>query len=345
MRKPTSRGLFLRSCNLGRLPQRLCGEKLGLGLFNTIEGDHLTVGKRGNGVKEMIRLSFVGSGTMAEAMIKIAIESGVALPQHIVASGPRKERGQDLCARYSVMACTDNRQALVVDGDEVDVVVLSVKPQVLPTVLVELRGLIPSRALVLSIVAGMKMDTLADGLAHAAVVRAMPNTPAQIGQGMTVWTSTPAVSDLQRGRAQEILQAMGEEIYVRDENQLDMATAVSGTGPTYVFLVMEALTDAAVHLGFSRRVARQLVSQTVLGSVLFTRQSGRHLAELRNMVTSPGGTSADAIYQLDKGGLRTVLSKAVWAAYQKSVRLGVTANGMASFPVSLSNDGPVESGE
>jgi len=234
MRKPTSRGLFLRSCNLGRLPQRLCGEKLGLGLFNTIEGDHLTVGKRGNGVKEMIRLSFVGSGTMAEAMIKIAIESGVALPQHIVASGPRKERGQDLCARYSVMACTDNRQALVVDGDEVDVVVLSVKPQVLPTVLVELRGLIPSRALVLSIVAGMKMDTLADGLAHAAVVRAMPNTPAQIGQGMTVWTSTPAVSDLQRGRAQEILQAMGEEIYVRDENQLDMATAVSGTGPTYV---------------------------------------------------------------------------------------------------------------
>jgi pyrroline-5-carboxylate reductase len=296
-------------------------------------------------VKESIRLSFVGSGTMAEAMIKIAIESEVALPQRIVASGPREERGQELGARYGVATCTDNRQALTVDEDGVDLLVLSVKPQVLPTVLTELRGLIPAQALVLSIVAGMKMGTIADGMEHMAVARAMPNTPAQIGQGMTVWTTMSAVSDLQRGRARGILRAMGEEIHVRDENQLDMATAVSGTGPTYVFLMMEALTDAAVHLGFSRRVARQLVTHTVLGSVLFARQSGRHLAELRNMVTSPGGTSADAIYQLDKGGLRTVLSKAVWAAYQKSVQLGVAANGSVSFSVSLPNDEPPGGGE
>jgi pyrroline-5-carboxylate reductase len=154
---------------------------------------------------------------------------------------------------------------------------------------------------------------------------------------MSVWTATPAVSDVQRGWARAILQAMGEEIYVKDEIQLDMATALSGTGPTFIFLMMEALTDAGVHLGFSRRVSRQLVIQTVLGSALFARQSERHLAELRNMVTSPGGTSADAIYQLEKGGMRTVLSKAVWAAFQKSVRLGAAANGTGAMPMSLPN--------
>lgn len=289
-------------------------------------------------MQETIRLAFIGSGTMAEAMIKVAVDKQVTLPQNIVASGPREERGRELDARYGVATCTDNRQAMTIDEGNADVIVLSVKPQVLPTVLDELQGAIPAPALVLSIVAGANTNTIAHGLAHAAVVRAMPNTPAQIGQGMTVWTATPAVSELQRGRARDILQAMGEEIYVRDETQLDMATAVSGTGPTFVFLMMEALTDAAVHLGFSRRMARRLVVQTVLGSAQFARQSGRHLAELRNMVTSPGGTSADAIYQLDKGGLRTVLSKAVWAAYQRSVRLGAAANGKASTPPSLPND-------
>ena len=289
-------------------------------------------------MKETLRLAFIGSGTMAEAMIRIAIKAEVAVPQHIVASGPREERGQELRTRYGVATCTDNRQALTVDGGDVDVIVLSVKPQVLPTVLNELRGAIPPPALVLSIVAGVNTKTIAQGLAHGAIVRAMPNTPAQIGQGMTVWMATPAVSEQQRDQARRIFQAMGEECYVEDEAQLDMATAVSGTGPTYVFLMMEALTDAAVHLGFSRRVAVQLVTQTVLGSVLFARQSGRHLAELRNMVTSPGGTSAEAIYQLDKGGLRTVLSKAVWAAYQKSVRLGAAANGVASMSVSTPDE-------
>ena len=289
-------------------------------------------------MEETMRLAFIGSGTMAEAMIKIATKAKVAVPQRIVASGPREERGQELRARYGVATCTDNRQALTVDEGDMDVIVLSVKPQVLPTVLDELWGIVPPQAMVLSIVAGVNTNTIAHSLAHAAVVRAMPNVPAQVGQGMTVWTATPDVSDLQQSQARDILQAMGEEIYVRDETQLDMATAVSGTGPTFIFLMMEALTDAAVHLGFSRRVARLLVTQTVLGSVLFARQSGRHLAELRNMVTSPGGTSADAIYQLDKGGLRTVLSKALWAAYQRSVRLGAAANGSVSIPLSLPND-------
>jgi len=171
-------------------------------------------------------------------------------------------------------------------------------------------------------VAGARIETINQELRHPAIVRVMPNTPAQIGEGMSVWTATPEVTEEQHAQAQAILQALGQEICVEDEDALDMATAVSGTGPTYVFLVMEALVEAAVHLGFSRRVARKLVIQTMLGSALFAGESGKHLAELRNMVTSPGGTSAEAIYQLEKGALRTIISKAVWAAYQKSRLLG-----------------------
>ncbi|MBC8265089.1 MAG: pyrroline-5-carboxylate reductase [Anaerolineales bacterium] len=263
-------------------------------------------------------LAFIGSGAMAEAMIKGILNNGLTDPQRIIASGPRPERGRELEERYGVRSTTDNKEA----AQAGDIVVLSVKPQVLPFVLDDLRSLIRSHQLVFSIVAGAGTETIARGLQHGAIVRVMPNTPAQMGQGMSVWTGTPEVTEEQRTQAKAILQALGKEIYVEDEDALDMATAVSGTGPTYVFLMMEALVEAAVHLGFSRRVARKLVIQTVLGSVLFAGESGRHLAELRNMVTSPGGTSAEAIYQLEKGGLRTIISKAVWAAYQKSRLLG-----------------------
>jgi pyrroline-5-carboxylate reductase len=236
----------------------------------------------------------------------------------MIASDPRQERGEELASRYGVKATTANREAV----KAAQIVVLSVKPQVLPTVLQELQGAVAPQALVLSIVAGARIGVMAAGLDHQAIVRAMPNTPAQIGEGMSVWTATAAVSEEQRQQAQSILRALGEEIYLEDEEYLDMATALSGTGPAYVFLFMEAMIDAGVHLGFSRRIAQQLVLQTVRGSVDFARQSVAHPAELRNMVTSPGGTSAEALYQLEKGGFRTVLSRAIWAAYQKSQYLG-----------------------
>ncbi|MBM4466237.1 MAG: pyrroline-5-carboxylate reductase [Chloroflexi bacterium] len=263
-------------------------------------------------------LAFIGSGIMAEAMIRGILNDGLTEPRRIIASGPRPERGRDLEERYGVKGTTDNQEA----AQAGDIVVLSIKPQVLPVILDELRGLIRPHQLVFSIVAGARTEIIGQGLQHRAIVRVMPNTPAQIGEGMSVWTATPQVTEEQRAQAQAILQALGQEIYVEDQDALDMATAVSGTGPTYVFLMMEALVEAAVHLGFSRRVSMDLVIQTVLGSALFARESGRHLAELRNMVTSPGGTSAEAIYQLEKGGLRTIISKAVWAAYQKSRLLG-----------------------
>jgi pyrroline-5-carboxylate reductase len=249
------------------------------------------------------QLAFVGSGVMAEAMIKGILNQKLLSPDQVAASGPRSERGRELAERYGVRWTTSNVQT----ATGADVVVLSVKPQVLPKVLSELHGRISARALVLSIIAGARIHTIAQGLGHEAVARAMPNTPAQVGAGMTVWTVSAQTSAEQSGQARSVLAALGDELFVEDEAYLDMATALSGTGPAYVFLFMEALVDAGVHLGFSRRIAQRLVTQTVLGSALFAKESRMHPAELRNMVTSPGGTSAEALYQLEKGGLRTVL--------------------------------------
>lgn len=200
---------------------------------------------------------------------------------------------------------------------------LSIKPQALDKVLHELHGnggATPK--VVLSIIAGVNMQHLSEGLGNPNIIRAMPNTPARIGQGITVWTAAPNVPDAQREQARTLLSAFGQEIYVEEEHYLDMATALSGTGPAYVFMFMEAMIDAGVHMGFPRRISEQLVIQTMRGSVEYAAVTKEHPAALRNQVTSPGGTSAEAIYHLEKGGLRTVLSRAIWAAYQRSVALG-----------------------
>ena len=258
---------------------------------------------------------------MAEAMMRGLFEKHLVPPSHVLVTAPRRERRADLTKRFAVKAVASNADAAA----GAHVVILSVKPQVLPTVLRELKGKLEDSQLVISIVAGATIASLRDGLEHTAIVRAMPNTPAQIGMGVTAWTAAPSVEREQRDRAKAILGALGEELEVDEENLVDMATALSGTGPTYVFLLMEALVDAGVHLGFSRRVAEELVLRTVEGSAAFARQSGRHLAELRNMVTSPGGTSAAAIYELEKGTMRTVLSRAVYAAYRRTRELGAEA--------------------
>ena len=263
------------------------------------------------------KIAFIGSGAMAEAMIAGLIRNKLARPEDLLASGPRAERGAELARKYSVIPLVENHQA--VHGAQV--VVLSVKPQRLTQVMKNLKG-IRSDALVLSIVAGASLKKLSGGLKHTAVVRSMPNTPAQIGKGITVWTASAAVSNSQKETAQTILSALGEELFVEDENYLDMATALSGNGPAYVFLFMEALIDAGVHMGFPRRIAETLVVQTLQGSVEYYQKIGHHPASLRNQVTSPGGTSAEALYYLEKAGFRTAISRAIWAAYQRSLELG-----------------------
>jgi pyrroline-5-carboxylate reductase len=260
------------------------------------------------------RIGFVGAGVMAEAMIAGLLDQKLVTPDQVVVSHPRPNRRDMLAEGYGVVATESNQEAAL--GS--DLVLLTVKPQVLKPVMKQLHGELEPRQVVLSIIAGASIRTLSQGLGHSSIVRGMPNTPAQIGQGMMVWTATPSVDEIRREQIQTMLGALGEALWVDDEKYVDMATALSGTGPTFVFLMMEALIDAGVHMGFPRRISEQIVLQTVAGSVDFARASGKHMAELRNMVTSPGGTSAEAIYQMEKGGLRTVYSRAVYAAYQRT---------------------------
>lgn len=263
-------------------------------------------------------ITFIGPGAMAEAMLSGLIRQNLASPEHLLVSGPRAERGLQLQTRYGVQPFTDNAAA----AGQADVVVLSVKPQRLSGVMENLKNSIRPDALVLSIIAGATLRKISRGLGHDLVVRSMPNTPAQIGEGITVWTASSAVTDDQKAVARSILGALGQEVFVEDEHYLDMATALSGTGPAYVFMFMEAMIDAGVHMGFPRRIAEQLVVQTIRGSVDFYQTNDVHVAALRNQVTSPGGTSAEALYYLEKAGFRTAISRAIWAAYQRSLELG-----------------------
>jgi len=265
------------------------------------------------------RIAFVGPGQMAEAMIAGLLRNQLLPPENILASGPLVDHNAMLQTKYGITTMWDNAAAAA----RADVVILSVKPQHADAALAQLAGKIRPDALVLSIVAGLCVSRIASGLSHPLVARAMPNTPARIGQGISVFTTAHAVDDRHRQWSQEILGALGQVLFVEEEEMLDMATALSGTGPAYVFLFMEAMIDAGVHLGFPRHMAETLVSQTVLGSAMFFQKSpDTHLAQLRNTVTSPAGTTAAALFELEKAGFRTAISNAVWAAFERSTELG-----------------------
>ena len=265
-------------------------------------------------------IATVGSGVMAEAMIAGLLRGKQVEASQIIASHPRAERRSELISSYGIRTVEDNVSAV----EHADVVVLAIKPQMLARVGREIAPHLEDGQLVISIIAGATTKALTNTLGHRQIVRSMPNTPAQLGRGMTVWYATPEVTDTQRDQARVLLGSLGVQLEVDDEKFVAMATAVSGTGPTYVFLVMEALIDAAVHLGFPRHVAHDMVIETLEGSTLFAKSSGMHPAQLRNMVTSPGGTSAAALHELESGRLRTVLSEAVWAAYRRTEELGRT---------------------
>jgi pyrroline-5-carboxylate reductase len=264
-----------------------------------------------------MRVGIIGAGVMAEAIIGGLLAHRTARPDLLSASHPRRERRELLVERHGVRSVASNRDAL----PDAEVVVLAVKPQMLASVMRELRGRLGPEQVVVSIVAGATIRTLVDGLQHAAVVRAMPNTPSQIRRGMSVWSASDACTARQRRLARTVLRALGDERQVADEAFVAMATALSGTGPTYLFAVMEALIDAGVHLGFPRELAHDLVVETLIGSAEYAKRSDLHPAQLRNAVTSPGGTSAAAIYELEKGRIRTVFSDAVWAAYRRTLEL------------------------
>lgn len=265
-----------------------------------------------------VRIATIGTGVMAEAMLGGLFADGRIRPDEVIAADPRADRRAELERSLGVRTTASNAEAAA--GAEI--VVLAIKPQNLREAGRDLAPALRPDQLVISILAGTTMRALTAVLGHRAIVRAMPNTPAQVRRGMTVWAATPEVTADQRATAALILGALGEQIEVEDEKLVAMSTAVSGSGPAYVFLVMEALIDAAVHLGFSRHVAHRLVVETIEGSALFARASGSHPAQLRDMVTSPGGTTAAALRELEAGRLRTVLSDAVWAAWRRTEELG-----------------------
>ena len=265
-----------------------------------------------------MKIAFIGGGNMGEAMLAALLSKKLATPSEITVSAISTSRRGHLEQQYGVTATADNRPAAA----KGDIVVLAVKPQQLAEAMFSISGSLQSSQLALSIADRASLATLCQGLRHDRVVRAMPNTPAQVGSGITVWTASAGVTARQKKRASDILGATGKEIYFDDEKYLDMATAVSGSGPAYFFLFVESLVESAVNIGMPQDTAEELVLQTILGSAQLIQKSGKAPAELRRMVTSPGGTTAAAMLHFEQGGFAELVRGAVRAAYEKASKLG-----------------------
>jgi len=266
----------------------------------------------------IFKIAFIGGGNMGQAMAAAVIKNHLAEPQDVSISDVSQPLLDRLKKEMSVFTSTNNLEV----AGRGEIIVLSVKPQTLAAVMAELSGKLNPKTLVFSIIAGKKLETLVEGLKHQAVVRAMPNTPAQIGKGVTAWTATRDVTPAQRASAEAIVTVMGKGIYAGYESYLDLATAVSGSGPAYVFLFMEALMAGAKEIGMPEDMAKTLVFQTVLGSAEFAQASSKDLTELRRNVTSPGGTTAEALKVFEEGGFNDLVKKAVAAAYRRAQELG-----------------------
>ncbi|MFC1913954.1 pyrroline-5-carboxylate reductase [Chloroflexota bacterium] len=265
-----------------------------------------------------MKIAFIGGGNMGEAMLSAILDKRLSTPEDICVSDNEDTCRQQLKQKYGVAVTHNNRLAI----DKRDIVILAIKPQNLAEVMAELSGLFQPNQLVISIIAGARINTLCKGLKHEAIVRAMPNTPARIGRGISIWTATAEVTAQQREWAKSIIGMMGQEIYVDEEQYLDMATAVSGSGPAYFFLFVESLVEAATNIGLQQDIAEKLVLQTMLGSGYLIEKSGKPPAELRRMVTSPGGTTAAALQKLEEGQFTELIKKAVAAAYKRARELG-----------------------
>jgi len=267
---------------------------------------------------DSLKIAFVGGGVMGEVMVAAVLDKKLCSPPNVYVSDVNEARRQYLSRTYGVAVAVDNRDVI----NKGDIVVMAIKPQQLPEVMSGIAGQFNPSQLVLSIIAGARIDTLRRGLGHDLIVRVMPNTPAQIGDGMSVWTATDGVTRQQKKHVSSVLSAMGKEIYVADEKIIDMATAVSGSGPAYFFLMVESMIDAAVRIGLAPDVAEELVVQTMVGAGHLIQQSDKSPAELRRMVTSPGGTTAEALHQFEQGDFPGLIFKAVSAAYDKAKKLG-----------------------
>jgi pyrroline-5-carboxylate reductase len=262
-------------------------------------------------------IGFVGAGNMAEAMIRGLLRGKVFTPGQVVASAPREERRRELAETYGITATADNREAA-----RQAIVVLSVKPQIIGRVLDEIGVDIAAEALVISIAAGVPVAAIQSKLATGTrVVRAMPNTPALVDAAATALARGEHALESDLDDARRIFDAIGITV-VLDESQLDAVTGLSGSGPAYVFLILEALADGGVKVGLSRRTAQLLAAQTLFGSAKLLLETNEHPGRLKDMVTSPGGTAITGLHTLENGGVRTTLMNAVEAATRRSRELG-----------------------
>ena len=264
-----------------------------------------------------MRLGIVGGGAMGEALTAAVLRAGLATPDTIRVADIAPARLDYLRQKYGVATTSSNADVAA----NADFVFLMVKPQDIDKAGGSLAGGLGD-ATVASILAGVTIASLRVLLNAERIVRFMSNTPAQIAEGMTAWTATDEVSSAERDSVRQIFAALGSEAFVPDERYLDMVTALSGSGPAYVFLFLEALTDAGVHIGLSRDLASTLALQTVLGSARYAQETRRHPAELRNQVTSPGGTTAEALRAFEAGGFRAAVLEGVIAAFNKSRSFG-----------------------
>ena len=262
-------------------------------------------------------IGFIGAGNMAEAMIRGLLRGNDFAPEQVTASGPREERANELRDKYGIDATTDNKAPA-----RKDIVVLSVKPQILSRVLDEVADAIRGDALVISIAAGVPVATIQSRLASGTrVIRAMPNTPALVDAAATAIAGGEHAREADLADAKRIFDAIGLTV-ILEESALDAVTGLSGSGPAYVFLILEALSDAGVKVGLSRRTAQLLAAQTVLGSAKLLLETNEHPGRLKDMVTSPGGTAITGLHTLEHGGVRTTLMNAVEAATRRSRELG-----------------------
>lgn len=263
-------------------------------------------------------IGFIGGGNMAEALIRGLVRGNHLPANHVLASGPRRERLDELHAKYAIETMTDNT-ALV---ERCDLVVLSVKPQILDKVLREIGDRLKSGTLVISIAAGVDTATIEEAVADGVrVVRAMPNTPALVGAGATAISAGRHASPEDLATARAMFDAVGITVEL-DESHLDAVTGLSGSGPAYIFLILEALADAGVKVGLARRNAQRLAAQTVMGSAKMLLDLDEHPGVLKDMVTSPGGTAIAGLHTLEEGGLRTTLINAVETATKRARELG-----------------------
>ena len=271
------------------------------------------------------KIGFIGGGNMAEAMIKGLLSASFIEAKNVFVSEPSEAKRDTLHAEYKIKVSADNRELV----KKCDILILAVKPQILQEVLVDIRSLVDSDKLVISIAAGVPISIIDDALRgdknkKFSIVRTMPNTPALVQEGVTAIASGEHVRKIDVKIAHRIFEAVGRTVDV-EEDQLDAVTGLSGSGPAYIFMLIEALSDAGVKMGLSREVANTLTIQTVLGSAKLARESGKHPGELKDMVTSPAGTTISGLHALEEGSFHTTLMNAVEDATLRSRELGQSA--------------------